>query len=228
MSLSLSVECHRGNFDLGVGLSLDGAGIIGVFGESGSGKTSLMRALAGLDAHWHGTIRFNDICWQDTDKKIFVAPHKRRVGFVFQGAELFEHLTILDNLKFALKQRPAQAGELSLEDMIQFLDLDDFLGSFPEQVSGGERQRAAIAQALLAGPNVLVMDEPMASMSDARKAALLPYIKTIRQRFELPIFYITHSVFELKQLADEIVCLQGSAAELVTDVGTFGIQSAPI
>ncbi len=223
--LNINLRSGRLDFDLEVSATIQPQSVCGVFGESGSGKTSLARAIAGLDSSWLGCLLHQGVVWQDSDAKAFVPAHKRRVGFVFQGAELFEHLTISKNLDFAEKCGEASDDQPSRADLIEHFELGKLLHQAPDRISGGERQRAAIAQALLSAPSMLVMDEPMASMSRSMKEGLMPFIKNCRYQFKGPMLYITHSEAELESVADSVLLLQNGESHMFESVEQFLVRT---
>jgi molybdate transport system ATP-binding protein len=193
-------------FNLDVDLKMPGQGVTAIFGESGSGKTTLLRCIAGLEKNISGCLRVNGEIWQDTSE--FVPTHKRNLGYVFQEASLFEHLSALENLRYAIK-RSKQADKANiLEQVVNVMGIEGILSQYPEQLSGGEKQRVAIARALLSQPKLLLMDEPLASLDTARKLEILPYLERIRSSFNIPILYVSHAVDEIVRLADHVVIMQ--------------------
>lgn len=210
-----------GGFELTVDLKLPGSGITAIFGASGSGKTTLLRCIAGLHKVPVGRLNVNGCAWQDPSHSLSV--HKRPVGFVFQDANLFAHLTAQQNLNYALKRCKNAAMQQRYQRLVDLLALQPILQQYPAQLSGGERQRVAIARALLIDPQLLLMDEPLASLDEPRKQEVLPYLQKLRQEFELPILYVSHSVDEVARLADYLVVLeqgrvvaQGPLVEMLT------------
>ncbi len=181
-------------------------GIIAVFGPSGSGKTSCLRVLAGLD-RGRGFVSVGGDVWQDDDRGVFVPTHERSLGFVFQEAALFPHLTVGGNLEYARVRSRAPAGEAEVRSIVGLFDIDALLGRRTPDLSGGERQRVAMARALLTAPKLLLMDEPLASLDVARKAEVLPYLERIRDSANVPVLYVSHSLEEVSRLATHIVLL---------------------
>jgi molybdate transport system ATP-binding protein len=204
--LVVDVELERGDFLLAVQEAFDLAGITAIFGASGSGKTSLLRVIAGLEPATRGRIRFRDTYWQDGRRRL--PPEVRNVGYVFQEGRLFDHLDVRGNLQFPLRRRQS-AGTIGFDSTVTALGLEPLLGRRPASLSGGERQRVAIGRALLTNPELILMDEPLSSLDLARRRELLALIRSLRSRFDLPILYVTHSVDELVQLADSVVLLSG-------------------
>lgn len=198
-------------FSLDVDLRLPNQGVSVLFGHSGSGKTSILRCLAGLENAGSGTIRFGDYTWQDT--KTFIPPHKRPVGYVFQEASLFNHLTAQGNLDYAIKRsnpkstNGSRKATIELEQVIELFNIDNLLKRHPHQLSGGERQRVAIARTLLVQPELLLMDEPLSALDLPLKLEILPYLERIKRELDLPIVYVSHSAEEVARLADYLVLL---------------------
>jgi len=193
------------HFRLDVNLLLSGVGITAIFGHSGSGKTTLLRCIAGLVKPEGAKICINGEIWQDSSE--FTPTHKRALGYVFQEASLFPHLTALGNLNYAVKRAWQKVDKDFLHKVTSVLDIGDLLNRYPAQLSGGERQRVAIARALLIRPRVLLMDEPLASLDSIRKAEIIPYLAKLPAYFNIPILYVSHSLEEVSQLADHCVLL---------------------
>jgi len=207
------------SFELDIDIDIPGQGITAIFGESGSGKTSLLRCIAGLEKKASGCLIVNGELWQDAS--MFVPTHKRSLGYVFQEASLFEHLTAMGNLRYAIKRNNQAANQELLEQVVSVMGIEGILKQFPQQLSGGERQRVAIARALLSQPKLLLMDEPLASLDTARKLEILPYLERLRSSFNIPILYVSHAVDEIVRLADHAVIMrqgeviaQGAITEL--------------
>lgn len=200
------LRCHlrRPGFTLDVKLGLPGSGVTALFGPSGSGKTTLLRVIAGLQRTAEGLLTFKGECWQGPG--VWVPPHRRRLGYVFQEASLFSHLTVLGNLRYGLTRSPAK-DIAALGHAIELLGIGHLLDRGPEGLSGGERQRVAIARALAASPRILLMDEPLAALDLKRKLEILPYLKRLHDELDIPILYVTHSPDEVARLADHIVVM---------------------
>ncbi len=203
--LSIALTWSRKSFNLDLDLVLPTQGVIAIYGASGSGKTSLLRCIAGLEKVKGCQLKFRDQVWQNN--KQFTPTHKRAIGYVFQEASLFPHLTAGGNLAYALKRANPGKPLATLDEVVTLLGLDNLLEQYPDQLSGGERQRVAIARALLINPTLLLMDEPLASLDHQRKQELLPYLERICRQFSVPIIYISHSLWEVSLLADHIVML---------------------
>jgi molybdate transport system ATP-binding protein len=194
------------SFELDVNITIPGQGITAIFGESGSGKTSLLRCIAGLEKTAQGYLNVNGQVWQNST--MFLPTHKRSLGYVFQEASLFEHLTAMRNLGYAIKRNNQAANSELLEQVISVMGIEGILEQFPQQLSGGERQRVAIARALLSEPKLLLMDEPLVSLDAPRKLEILPYLERLRSSFNIPILYVSHAVDEIVRLAEHAVIMR--------------------
>ena len=212
------------DFVLDVDLALPAKGVTVLYGHSGSGKTTLLRCLAGLVHAPGGTLSVDGDQWQGDE--VFVPIHKRPIGYVFQEPSLFEHLTVEGNLSYAQKRvdlAGSSGSVLSSKEVIELLGIENLLQRKPKQLSGGEKQRVAIARALFSQPELLLMDEPLASLDTQRKLEILPYLEKLRLELKIPIIYVTHSINELSRLADWVVVLDqgrvaanGSLADVLT------------
>ncbi len=199
--LHFHLTLNRGSFRLPVHLELPGKGIAVLFGASGSGKTSLLRAIAGLDRHADARIQINETLWQDQQN--FVAVHHRQLGYVFQDDNLFQHLSCAGNLHFAAKRSHTPAAFLSR--VIDQLGLSALMPRMPLHLSGGEKQKVAIARALVQKPRLLMLDEPFSAVDEEFKHAFLPALKTLLNELDLPALYVTHSSAEMSQMADTLI-----------------------
>jgi len=180
-------------------------GIVGIFGPSGCGKTSLLRIIAGLDQVESAQVIINGLIWQDHNQ--FVPVHKRGVGFVFQRSGLFPHLTVRGNLEYAFKRTDKSEPKISFDDAVNKLAVNNLLERRVHQLSGGEQQRVAVARALLANPNILLFDEPLAALDYKRKAEILPYLEILQDELNIPILYVSHSIDEIARLADTVILM---------------------
>ena len=192
------------DFTLDVDLKLPGRGVTALFGHSGSGKTTLLRCIAGLERPSCGRLAFKGKIWQD--EKTWLPTYQRPIGYVFQETSLFTHLNVLGNLRFGL-QRSATAQRVGLEQAIELLGIDHLLARKPDTLSGGERQRVGIARALAVGPEILLMDEPLAALDLKRKQEILPYLERLHDELDIPLLYVSHSPDEVARLADHIVVM---------------------
>lgn len=227
MTLDVSLAHRFGNFSIDVSFQAPD-GITALFGRSGTGKTTVVNAVAGLLRPDRGRICVNGSVLLDTDASINVAVHARRVGYVFQDARLFPHLTVRQNLLFGARFNPLAGAKNSLDQVVDLLGIAPLLGRRPGTLSGGEKQRVAIGRALLSVPRILLMDEPLAALDEARKAEIMPYLERLRDEFDIPILYVSHVVPEVARLATTLVALSdgrvarhGPAAEVLADPNTF-------
>jgi molybdate transport system ATP-binding protein len=190
---------------LDIDISLPERGVIAITGPSGAGKTSLLRVVAGLESASLGKVEINGEIWQDDEQNIFLATHRRSIGFVFQEASLFPHLSVQKNIEFGLRRIPVGNKKLSLRHAVELLGIASLLSRNPATLSGGEKQRVSIARALATSPKIVLMDEPLASLDEQRKAEILPYLERLHQELEIPILYVSHARDEVARLADYVV-----------------------
>lgn len=205
MMMQISLQHRFAGFALDVAFDVP-AGVTALFGPSGSGKSSVIKALAGLMRPDRGRISVGGQVLLDTDQRIFLAPHRRRIGCVFQDDRLFPHLSVRQNLLYGRWFSPDKGG-VSFEAVVDMLGIGPLLARRPQTLSGGERQRVAIGRALLSNPQILAMDEPLAALDEARKAEILPYLEHLRDQTQIPILYVSHSVSEITRLAGSVVVL---------------------
>jgi molybdate transport system ATP-binding protein len=207
--LSLDLRLNYPGFALRIAHEGVIDGITALFGPSGSGKSTLLRCIAGLEPAVTGRLGFGDDVWQDRAPAKALPAHARGVGFVFQDARLFPHLSVLGNLRYADKRSRAVIGATRIEfdDVVQALDLANLLERRPASLSGGERQRVAIGRALLVRPRLLLLDEPMSALDAARKAEILPYLERLPATFGIPALYVTHDIDEVARLATSMLIL---------------------
>ncbi|MCX7356255.1 MAG: molybdenum ABC transporter ATP-binding protein [Alphaproteobacteria bacterium] len=217
MSLEVSVEKSLGGFALNAAFSC-GAGITALFGQSGSGKTSVINMIAGLLRPERGRITVDGRTLFDAAAKTNVPPHRRRIGYVFQDARLFPHLTVRQNLLYGRYFSPAEGRYATFDQVVELLGIAQLLDRRPVGLSGGEEQRVAIGRALLASPRILLMDEPLASLDDARKGEILPFIERLRDEMRLPILYVSHAMDEVARLADTMVLMANGSVVAVGSV----------
>jgi molybdate transport system ATP-binding protein len=230
--IHLQVRLSRVEFLLDVNLQLPAQGITAIFGPSGSGKTTLLRATAGLEKMAQGLIQIGSRIWLDTHQGIHLPTWQRPLGYVFQESSLLPHLDVQQNLNFGLKRalkssdRALFDATQSMQTSIELLGIETLLKRMPDQLSGGERQRVAIARAVAMQPKLLLMDEPLASLDEARRQEIFPWLIRLRDELKMPMLYVTHSLEEVTRLADHLVVLdqgktmaQGSVADVLTQVG---------
>lgn len=199
---------NRGDFQLDINIKLPTIGISALFGPSGSGKTTCLRAMAGLEKLPNSRFAIGETIWQDDAQDIFVPTHQRAIGYVFQEASLFPHLSVQQNLNFGQKRIPSELRQIKQGDVVELLGIEHLLARDPTALSGGERQRVAIARALLTSPKLLLMDEPLSALDLARKREILPYLENLHQELSIPVVYVSHSAEEVARLADHITLLQ--------------------
>lgn len=205
---------RRDGFTLDMDLRLPGSGFIALFGPSGCGKTSFLRALAGLERARPGYVRVGASVWQDDQAGVWRPTHHRALGYVFQEASLFDHLSVRGNIAYAQKRAKApersdaQRPAIAVAETVALLGLEHLLERKPATLSGGERQRVAIARALAAQPRVLLMDEPLAALDNARKAEVLPYLEALQRQLAIPVVYVSHALDEVARLATHMVLLE--------------------
>ena len=210
--LQLTARLVRTGFTLDVDLSLPARGVSVLFGPSGSGKTSCLRVLAGLEPEAQGVVRVDGEVWQDSAQRVMRPVHQRALGYVFQEASLFDHLSVRDNLMFGFQRTPPAQRRHAWDHGLELLGIAHLLQRRPHELSGGERQRVAIARALATSPRVLLMDEPLASIDAARKSEILPWLEQLHAQLDIPVVYVTHSSDELARLADHVVLLHDGRA----------------
>ncbi len=206
--IELSLKLLRGGeagFDLSVDLTLPSAGTTVIFGPSGGGKTTILRAIAGLEPDVKGHIRIKQQTWQAPG--VFVLAHQRRVGFVFQHSALLPHLSVEQNLRYGWQRVGGTAAEYA--QCVEQLDLAPLLQRAIGQLSGGERQRVALGRALLTRPDILLLDEPLAALDAARRSEILGVLERLKQTTTIPFLYVTHAVDEMSRLADYLVLMKG-------------------
>ena len=207
MSLRLKFNLTRADFALNVDLQLPGRGVTALFGPSGCGKTTLLRCIAGLERA-SGSLMVNEHLWQDATH--FTPTYQRAIGYVFQEASLFPHLSVRGNLHYGMK-RASSNGKVAIDPIIDLLGIRALLDRKPEGLSGGERQRVAIARALAVDPKLLLMDEPLAALDLKRKQEILPYLDRLQATLEIPILYVTHSPDEVVRLAHHLAVMDAGS-----------------
>jgi molybdate transport system ATP-binding protein len=213
------------SFELAVAFSSEG-GVVGLFGRSGSGKSLTLNLIAGLARPDRGRICLHGRTLVDTQAGIFLKSYRRRVGFVFQDAQLFPHLSVRHNLMFGRWFSPTGERAIDFDSVIATLGIEHLLDRAPTYLSGGEKQRVAIGRALLSDPKILLMDEPLAALDLERKLEILPLIENVRDEFKVPIIYVSHALDEVARLASQVVVLNagrvaaiGSPGQVLGDLG---------
>ena len=227
------LNLQRSDFALDVDLQLPGHGVTALFGPSGCGKTTCLRSLAGLERA-KGRVAVNQTVWQDDASKQWLPTHQRALGYVFQEASLFAHLSVHQNIDYGLKRTPVERRKVSCDRAVDLLGIAHLMDRMPATLSGGERQRVAIARALATSPQVLLMDEPLAALDAQRKAEVLPYLEQLQRHLQIPIIYVSHSIDEVSRLADQMLLMQagrvvaqGEVADVLTRMDAPLTRSLP-
>ena len=211
MSVVVDVHERLGAFSLDAAFEAEGR-LTALFGHSGSGKTTLVNLIAGLRRPGAGRIAVDGRTLVDTAAGVFVPAHRRRIGYIFQDARLFPHLTVRQNLAYGRVFAPRAERWADVPRLIEMLGIGPLLDRRPGRLSGGEKSRVAIGRALAASPRLLLMDEPLAALDDARKAEILPYVERLRDEIGIPIVYVSHAIAEVARLATDVVVLAGGRA----------------
>lgn len=209
--LDFVLRRRQGDFQVDVALAA-GSGTTALFGRSGSGKSSVINMVAGLSRPDSGHVKVDGKVLFDSDTRVDVPPERRRLGYVFQDARLFPHLSVAGNLSFGMNRLPAAERRIGFDAVVEVLGIGHLLDRRPAKLSGGEKQRVAIGRALLASPRILLMDEPLAALDSSRKAELLPFIAKLSRQFSIPILYVSHSMDEVLRLADTLVLMDDGRA----------------
>jgi molybdate transport system ATP-binding protein len=207
-AIEARLQGRLGRFRLDASFSVPASGVTALYGPSGAGKTTVLRCLAGL-SRLDGRVSVRGEVWQDGRR--FTPPHLRPVGYVFQEPSLLEHLSVRGNLEYGLKRAPKVRTGLS--EVAAFLRLEPLLGRSTLRLSGGERQRVAIGRALLAQPELLLMDEPLASLDPEAKSEILPYLERLHQLMAIPVIYVSHDPVEVAGFADKLLLMREGRIE---------------
>ncbi len=220
-NIDITLQHQQGDFALDVTFQTPATGITALFGRSGCGKTTVLRAVAGLLKADQGHININGASWQH--QQHFIPAHRRPIGYVFQEASLFAHLSVRRNLEYGWRRIPKTQRRVKFDTVVELLGVAPLLKRATHRLSGGERQRVAIARALLTSPQLLLMDEPLSALDHAAKQAILPYLESLHDELGIPSLYVSHDPNEVARLADQIVFLEqgrvkayGAAADLLT------------
>ena len=216
-TLSIRYELTRAAFSLDVDIELAMQGVTGVFGPSGAGKTTLLRCMAGLEKSDAGRLVVDGTAWEDSSAGINRASHRRQIGYVFQGARLFPHMNVSRNLEYGLHRAKAGNSAFDFDHVVNLLALENLLDRRPATLSGGEVQRVAIGRALLCAPRMILMDEPLAALDEARKEEVLPFIERLHAELKMPIVYVSHNIDEICRLCDQLVVMD--AGRVMTQGG---------
>ena len=221
MSLAIRLRHQYPSMQMDVAFEVLAPGVTVLFGPSGAGKSTTIAVVAGLLRPHECRIVLDGQVLADTAADVWLPPERRRIGVVFQDARLFPHMSVATNLRFGMRR--AAPGSVRFDEVVGLLGIDALLTRRPHTLSGGERQRVAIGRALLAQPNLLLMDEPLVGLDAARKAEILPYLTRLKTALSLPILYVTHALDEAVQLADRVVVLSSRPAK-IQDVLTIDIE----
>jgi len=212
--LALDVEKRLGSFQLAAKFETE-ARVTALFGPSGAGKTTIINMIAGLIAPDRGRIMYRGKVLFDAAGKVSLPPHRRQFGYVFQDGRLFPHLTVRGNLEYGRRMYRLRRDAAELERVIALLDIGHLVDRRPGKLSGGERQRVAIGRALLMRPQLLLLDEPLASLDAARKAEIMPYLERLRDEAQVPMIYVTHQAEDARRLASTVVRVEAGRAAAV-------------
>lgn len=219
--IEVRLKNDLGDFTLDVEFGAPGQGVTALFGRSGSGKTSILRSVAGLVKTATGLVKVGEDIWQDESQ--FIAPHERPIGYVFQEASLFPHLSVRRNLEYGWRRIPRKQRRIKLATVVELLGIGHLLKRYPHRLSGGERQRVGIGRALLTSPRLLLMDEPLSALDHGTKQNILPYLENLHDEFAIPSLYVSHDPNEVARLADHLIFLEqgrvaavGPAADMLT------------
>lgn len=221
--LSVAVKKRRGAFTLDAHFELPTPGVVTLYGRSGCGKSTLVNVIAGLLHADGGRVALDDSVLLDTALRIDIPPEKRRIGYVFQDARLFPHLSVAANLRYAAKRAHANRY-VNYDAAAALLDLGSLMERRVHQLSGGERQRVAIGRALLSQPRLLLLDEPLASLDTARREEVLPYLETLRDQLAIPMVYVSHNFDEVLRLATYIVLMDSGRTIAQGGVGEMSLN----
>jgi molybdate transport system ATP-binding protein len=221
--LAVTVAKRRDSFTLNARFEFPTPGVVALFGRSGSGKSTLVNVIAGLLEADSGRVALDDEVLLDTHAQVDLPPELRRIGYVFQDARLFPHLRVAANLRYA-ERRATGVPYITLEAVTRLLDLGSLMDRRTHQLSGGERQRVAIGRALLSQPRLLLLDEPLAALDNARREEVLPYLETLRDQLAIPMVYVTHNFNEVLRLATYIVLLEAGSVIAQGEIGEMSLD----
>lgn len=203
--LSITLNTTLDDFSLSINHVIPTLGITGIFGHSGSGKSTLLRSIAGLEKRVDGTITLNNNCLFDSFNNVFVKPEKRKIGLVFQDGRLFPHLNVIDNINYGYQR--CSNNTLNIDNIIKLTQLESLKYKKISQLSGGEKQRTAIARAILAEPELLLLDEPLSALDNTSKALMLALLLNVQRELNIPMLYVSHSITELQQISDNLLVM---------------------
>ena len=213
---------EQGSFKLDADFTAPSQGVTALFGPSGSGKTTLLRCVAGLSRMPNGRLVIEGEVWQEGRR--FVPVYRRALGYVFQEASLFPHLSVRENLEFGQKRAKRGGYTIDFDDVVDLLAIGPLFDRPTAHLSGGERQRVAIGRALLSQPRLLLMDEPLSALDRMGREEILPYLEQLHRTLSIPVLYVSHDIDEIERLADTLVLMRrgtvraaGPIAELLAD-----------
>ncbi len=206
MSSSCHIQLQREDFLVDAAFTIPAKGVLGIFGHSGSGKTTLLRCLAGLEKETRGRIEVNGKVWLSDRKNL--STQQRNVAYVFQEGRLFPHLTVAKNLQYGANRSVSGNSNIDADYLLKLLNISQLLTRYPDQLSGGEKQRVAIGRALLKNPQILLLDEPLASLDEKRKQEILPYLERLHDDLSVPILYVSHDLDEMLRLCDFMLVME--------------------
>ncbi len=201
-----SIRCKRADFIVAAEFTVPEKGILGIFGHSGSGKTTLLRCLAGLEKDVQGRVEINGELWLDENKNI--SSQQRNIAYVFQEGRLFPHLTVAKNLQYGASRNKKKNRGVDRAYLLELLNIGHLLNRYPHQLSGGEKQRVAIGRALLKHPQMLLLDEPLASLDEKHKQEILPYLEKLHAELSIPVLYVSHNINEMLRLCDHMLVME--------------------
>ena len=215
-TLAMSIDIAFTQFDLSIEHRVELSGIVGIFGESGSGKSTLLRIIAGLEKSANGQLCIDNTVLQNTESKHFVKPECRNIGLIFQDSRLFPHLSVYENLAYAVKRK--SHGKLSIDQVLSLTQLTPLKHQGVTALSGGEKQRVSLARALLAEPTLLLLDEPFSALDKKTKSQMLTILKSIQRQLNLPMLYVSHSIGELQFIATKLMIISSGTISHVAPI----------
>lgn len=198
----------QGDFVLDAAFDAPSTGVTCVLGPSGCGKTTLLRCIAGLLRPDRGRFELDGAVWADTEQDVFLPPHRRPIGYVFQEPSLFEHLDVRRNIHYGLKRVPASQRRIEVEQIVAWLGLSELMHRDVHGLSGGEKQRVAIARTLATSPQLVLMDEPLSALDEASRDEIIPYLVRLHRELSIPVIYVSHHLREIAQLADYLLVMK--------------------
>ncbi len=216
--IDIDISGKRGGFSYRVAFR-SSKRVTGIFGRSGAGKSTILEAVSGALKPEKGHININGVCYCDHLKGHNLSQQKRRVGYVFQDARLFPHISVQSNLTFSRWAGRRSSGDIAFDDVVALLGLEDFLERKPDSLSGGEKQRVSIGRALLSNPHILLMDEPLSGLDYQRKSEIMPYLEAMIKNYDLPVLFISHDLNEIAHLCSHLVLLEKGRVQKSDDIG---------